>query len=691
MKKTLLLLLLLAFAAQPREAAAQARKMVFFEHFTQASCGPCASQNPAFQENIMESNKGSILHVAYHTSWPGRDPMYDYNKADVDNRVKYFVVTSVPHMIMMGTAFRGSPVGVSQDMVDQAAMELSPVRIRVTESSNGTTRHVAVKVSTLGPIPAPNLVLRTVVVESEINYASAPGSNGEKDFPNVFRKSVPDIGGAAFTPAPVGESVTLEYDYDLDPAAWDTSRIYLIAFLQSDATKEVINAASQYDPFVEMITFDETFKKGIPGSPVAFDAQIENFGEEMESYRISFETEQPGGWMVTFSVDGTTYDSEAEIDIPAGAVVPIQLQIEAASLPGVGNYSLLAQSLTDSELSPQRLQFNTISGVTDLVVNSDLGWGASECPIQDTKETEQYYLTGIEEAGSTTHASTTTSVFNRGMASGVLDEVNNIYYNAGWTFPSLSEANTQSFMNFLNAGGNMYIAGQDIGWETWDENGYGTAMTKAFYRSYLHTTYLADGGAANNQLTPEENDVLFGGVTASRIVNVYGKSSTGTPYFYPDELRPTATGSSIFYYNGNQSKSCAIRSASGDFKTVYFGIGMEMIGDADVRNNIMKLTYQWFNGIISSVEYDDAMLDLSLSQNYPNPVSGLTTIPFSGVNREVTLRIVDITGRVISTRAIAAGSRNVRINTSGLQSGMYYYQLFDAGKLIGSKVMQVLH
>ena len=52
----------------------QAKKLIMFEHFTQASCGPCAAQNPAFQA-VYIKNKHNVNHVAYHTSWPGVDPM----------------------------------------------------------------------------------------------------------------------------------------------------------------------------------------------------------------------------------------------------------------------------------------------------------------------------------------------------------------------------------------------------------------------------------------------------------------------------------------------------------------------------------------------------------------------------------------------------------------------------------------
>ena len=70
-------------------------KISLFEHFTQASCGPCAAQNPYFQA-VYGENVTNVHHVAYHTSWPGYDPMYEYSTAESEAMVQFYSVSGVP-------------------------------------------------------------------------------------------------------------------------------------------------------------------------------------------------------------------------------------------------------------------------------------------------------------------------------------------------------------------------------------------------------------------------------------------------------------------------------------------------------------------------------------------------------------------------------------------------------------------
>ncbi|HAG05757.1 MAG TPA: hypothetical protein DCG68_02730, partial [Cryomorphaceae bacterium] len=77
-KLTLALALLLGGTT----AFAQATRLVLFEEFTQASCSPCASQNPAFN-TLLSGNTTKAISIKYQTSWPGVDPMNAANPTDV--------------------------------------------------------------------------------------------------------------------------------------------------------------------------------------------------------------------------------------------------------------------------------------------------------------------------------------------------------------------------------------------------------------------------------------------------------------------------------------------------------------------------------------------------------------------------------------------------------------------------------
>jgi hypothetical protein len=70
MKKALLSSLIMISGV----TASFGQRLVLLEHFTQASCGPCASQNPALNA-LLDNNTTKVVAIKYQTSWPGTDPM----------------------------------------------------------------------------------------------------------------------------------------------------------------------------------------------------------------------------------------------------------------------------------------------------------------------------------------------------------------------------------------------------------------------------------------------------------------------------------------------------------------------------------------------------------------------------------------------------------------------------------------
>ena len=76
--------------------SAQHQRRVLIEEFTNASCPPCASQNPGFNA-VVEANIQYLTPIKYQTNWPGFDPMNVQTQTDVAPRVTYYGVTGVPN------------------------------------------------------------------------------------------------------------------------------------------------------------------------------------------------------------------------------------------------------------------------------------------------------------------------------------------------------------------------------------------------------------------------------------------------------------------------------------------------------------------------------------------------------------------------------------------------------------------
>ncbi|MDD3527336.1 MAG: hypothetical protein PHX39_10355, partial [Bacteroidales bacterium] len=176
MKKQFLLLFFLALAIF---SYAQADRRVMVEEATNASCGPCASQNPAF-DALLQQNANIVTVLKYHASWPGYDPMYNHNQSENDARIGYYGINSVPRAIV-GGVFNGAPSGVTQSMLNSYAAVPSPfeeIDIYQQLSDNQDSLFVFMRVRAAQNISETGLRGMCAVVEKQINFTSPPGSNG---------------------------------------------------------------------------------------------------------------------------------------------------------------------------------------------------------------------------------------------------------------------------------------------------------------------------------------------------------------------------------------------------------------------------------------------------------------------------------------------------------------------------------
>lgn len=660
---------------------AQAKKYPLFEHFTQASCGPCAAQNPFFQD-VYYANESNVHHVAYHTSWPGIDPMYDFNPSESDAMVDYYGVSGVPDMFANGTEF-GSPAGVTQDIVNNLVAESSPIRILVTETVAGSTVNVHIEVQTVGTVPAGTYKLKAAAVEHIIDYVSAPGTNGETEFPNVFREFLTGSGGVAITPAAIGSSVSFDYSYTYD-AVYVPANMMTLAWVQNVATKEVLNSGAAGDPAVEVVNMSAAaFTQGTVGGANAFAGDIINLGDANANIDITLTASQPGDWSAEFVYNGTTYTSTASSTINALSTLPIDLNVNVGSTSAIGEYTITVEFPDNPEIMPQVLNYYVISGVTDLVVNNEVSFG--DGTPYGTYDWESLYTDALDAAGVTTWAATSHFTMKKGFDSGSLDGVENIYYNVGWTFPGLvsDAAKIDQLMNFLDNGGNLFISGQDIGWEV---NEYAAYYPEAvdFYENYLHASFVNDAAAGATSFTAVVDEPWYGDVAASDISKPYG-----TTYYYPDQIEVNGVdGFDIFTYNAG-TKVGGVRSETSDYKTVYLGIGIEMIEDDAVRNAVMEATYLYFKGDLDGIAYDQAIQGLLGAAN-PNPAVNSTVISLSNIDKNYTLVVTDITGKIIMQDAIAAGTDAYQLMTSDLRSGMYFFYLTDGTQRTQTEKLNVI-
>lgn len=247
MKRILLSALAVCIMGVGSIAYGQSTRTVLVEHFTQASCGPCATNNPTL-EATLNANAGTVVAIKHQVSWPGFDSMYEAYPAGPNNRVSHYGITGVPNTVMDGTSGPGMPnTVVTNSTIASAAAIPASFDIVLNAYIDPATSQLYVDMDiTCTQAETGNLKAYIAVVEKHLTSVEEPGgSNGETDFYNVLRQYLPSPNGttlsSSFTVSQT-ESVNESWDFSNGKVS-DYCDLAVVAFIQDATTDEVFQAA----------------------------------------------------------------------------------------------------------------------------------------------------------------------------------------------------------------------------------------------------------------------------------------------------------------------------------------------------------------------------------------------------------------------------------------------------------------
>jgi hypothetical protein len=250
--------LLIFLVIAPIFLSAQADRRVLVEQATNASCGPCAGQNPAF-DALLQQNSSIVSVIKYHSSWPGFDPMYEHNTSDNSARIGFYNINSVPRAVV-GGIFNGAPNQVTQSMLNSYASNPSPFEeldIYHYLSPNEDTIFVLTRIQAAQDFNESGIRAITAIVEKHISFPSPPGTNGEKDFYDVMKKMLPSANGTPLT------SSWTDGAYKIIAQSWKLENVYdkeqlgVVGFIQNMNSKNVHQSGvSSNEPFAPLFDHD---------------------------------------------------------------------------------------------------------------------------------------------------------------------------------------------------------------------------------------------------------------------------------------------------------------------------------------------------------------------------------------------------------------------------------------------------
>ena len=206
---------------------------------------------------------------------------------------------------------------------------------------------------------------------------------------------------------------------------------------------------------------------------------------------------------------------------------------------------------------------------------------------------EKYYKSALKELNC---AYEEWNVFTNGPPSTILEKYDTVIWFCGLTgdgIATLTAANRAALSTFLDNGGQLFLSGQDIGWDLCEADvadnqfSISNGESKIFYENYLHAKYIKDD-------VNKRNVTGFPGDPISDFISL----TINTPsngFEYPSEIAALGPALPIFKYSAGEI--AAIRYA-GDSRLVYcaFG-GIESIVEKDQRVKLLGRVLQWLNGI----------------------------------------------------------------------------------------------
>jgi hypothetical protein len=251
-------------------------RVVLAELFTGAGCPPCVAADLAFEAALERYSQKDIAVLVYHLHIPRPDPMT--NPSTVTRKEFYEVPGTPTYFIDGGNQHVGGGAAAGaqklfkdtvQSVVDKRLDVKPAAEITLKATMAGDKVDVDARVGKAGK-PDQKLRLQVVLVEEMVRYT---GENGVRFHPMVVRSLAGTGTDTLGFPVASGKGAKVAYTFDIAKAiaaakshldemeggsnkrfgkfqfverknGIDTANLRVVAFVQDETTKEILQAAS---------------------------------------------------------------------------------------------------------------------------------------------------------------------------------------------------------------------------------------------------------------------------------------------------------------------------------------------------------------------------------------------------------------------------------------------------------------
>ncbi len=609
-----------------------------------------------------ENFPNSFLHVDNHIN---ADP---FQVPETAARASWYGVSSGPTAVFDGL----SPMAIGAD--DTCALQytwyvdgfytprwnatggLAPVSIEGYYAIDGNHLTVEATYRLEDPVALTGIRATFFLAENHVFY------QGSTYFDHVTRS----IYNQNITLTNVGDEVTVQTTITLD-AGWNPANFEVIAIVQkTSGTKEVYQAAALPYLLDYRLALAPQVRSVPDGSGEAlFTGSVQNVSAVADVLTLSMDT--GFGWPVVFQVgsDPTWHTDPQDLSLAAGASAAITVKVTTDDEMRIGVGNFRCQSAVTGRLGSLPLKiFNR--GYSIFFVDAD-GSRTDETAFTTAFAGLGYLYENWDVYNG--HGNATPAAEN-------LADYDVVVWHTGYAATVLDADDQETLMDYLDAGGNLYLSSQDV-------------MTSVYPPNVFAVNYL---GVATRPLNTRAHtaigapgDPISGGMS---IPLTYISETLNRP----DGLRPTATAHAVFYSELDSTN--AVANELGNGSRVVFNTIVQNAFDtsgADPNNNetVMEKAIAWLTHQQTTAA-PEGPVAVSRLTVVPNPFAGNTDLRFSLSARasagKVRLTMVDVAGRQVRTLvdgSLDPGAQLLRWDGAddaghALPSGIYFGKLQTA-------------
>lgn len=618
---------------------AQVQKTPFVEHFTQASCGPCASQNPTMYTTLNTFGSANYVKLTYQVSWPGVDPMNAEFPAGPNDRRTYYGVTGVPDCSLSGGVTSSPNTAVTSSTLAAKAAETTPYSMTVVHSWNNGDITVDVDVTNTSTSSASSMdKIYVSMVEDHIIFPTAPGSNGETDFYYVNREFYNASSGAAGATSgaslgAIAAGATTSFTFTITGAnipsyIRDLNQLSFVAFIQNNSSKAVDQAAKSVPGNVPGLLDVSAVANSTVGSGLC-DLNLTPSVDFTNNGSITVTTVT-----AEYSINGGTAVSQTYNTAPIAQGSTVSITFPATTL--AAGTSTVDYSITDINTGgtfsagPTNMATETYAKLNASGTAAPMLEGMESAPLISGTGYSRTLNTGIFEAGTIPE-----NLFS------ILDGPT---YNYG-TIGGFGNSNRSIRFRFFSiSSGSMSLTMQKVNLTTLSTLTFSTNHSPYNAQSddELEVEVSTDCGATWTSVFSESGSTLAHGFAAS------------TSSYVPD-------GSAAGWYTHNVD--LGTYDNTNDVIVRFTGI-------SDYGNNLFLDDINiWQDGV--------SVLELNFEENnlqiYPNPVNNRMNVSFTANSSNTNISIINVQGQIVReiTNNTVKGENFVEINTTDLPAGIY--------------------